>query len=308
MKIKFWGVRGSIPSPGKNTVKYGGNTSCVSVTAGHGNNLIILDGGSGLRELGIDLMKKQFGADGINPLSMWIFFSHVHWDHIQGVPFFKPLFIKGNTIRLYGEKKVRTCLEDTLKGQQQYPNFPISIEEISVNGAEMTFTDLFAGEKIRIHEKDLIGDVIVHNTKLSHPDGVFCYKIEELLEKEGDSANVNVVYATDTEHRNVLDPRLLKIAKGADTLIYDAQYTPDEYVGAVGMPKFDWGHSTYEFAVDTAVKAGIKHLFLFHHEPEHTDETITEIEKESWNYLEDKYGKDTGLIIAAAYEGMELEI
>lgn len=271
MKAKFWGVRGSIPTPGESTVRYGGNTSCVSIEGDNGE-LIILDGGSGLRNYGINILEtKQFDLSSetpVNPLTFHIFFSHVHWDHIQGIPFFKPLFIKQNSVFMYGEKKVRTSLEDILKGQQQYPNFPISLEEISVNGATIEFTDLFPTQVITI------GNVTVSNAKLSHPDGVFAYKVTETT--EGNTQTI--VYATDTEHRNVLDPRLLKLAQNADILIYDAQYTPEEYSGENhGVPKFDWGHSTYEFAVDTAIRADVKHLILFHHDPEHSDDDIDKI-------------------------------
>jgi ribonuclease BN (tRNA processing enzyme) len=246
----------------------------------------------------------QFEGNVSVPLEMWAFFSHVHWDHIQGIPFFEPMFIKGNKIHLFGEKKVRTCLEDTLKGQQQYPNFPISIEEININGAAMSFTDLYAGQHIHIGRR-----IIVSCTKLSHPDGVFCYKIEEAK----DESIVSVVYATDTEHRNVLDPRLLKMAEGADVLIYDAQYTPDEYVGKIGIPKFDWGHSTYEFAVDTALEAGINHLVLFHHDPKHNDRDIDKILEAANIYGAEKSPKpripeECSIQISAAYEGMEIDL
>jgi len=285
MEVKFWGVRGSIPTPSKDTAKYGGNTSCVSVKAK--DELIVLDGGSGLRMLGIELLKQIFAKGKFNPIEMHLFFSHVHWDHIQGIPFFKPIFIKGNIIHMYGEKKARTSLEETLIGQQQYPNFPITIEEISINGANIDFTDMNAGQKV------LINSVSVENTKLSHPDGVFCYKISD--EKH------SIVYATDTEHRNVLDPRLLKISKDADVLIYDAQYTPEEYCGKVGMPKFDWGHSTYEWAVDTAIASNMNKLVLFHHEPEHTDKMIDEIEAAA--------KKIAGKIkVQAAREGSTIEL
>lgn len=308
MKLTFWGVRGSIPAPGKSTVRYGGNTSCVSVEGKKGD-LIVFDGGSGLRELGIDILKnKQFGPKGPNPLEINMFFSHVHWDHIQGVPFFKPLFIKGNKVNMYGEKKVRTCLEDTLNGQQQYPNFPITLEEISINGAQMSYTDLYAGQTVGI-PKDMIGvggeppyHLTVTCTKLSHPDGVLCYRVDE-------AQSGSIVYATDTEHSNILDPRLVKIAQDADVLIYDAQYTPDEYAGKNGIAKFDWGHSTYEYAVDTAIAAGVPHLILFHHEPEHTDEDIDGIVLAAERYAKDReQPKGYSLKIEAAAEGREIEI
>lgn len=288
MKLKFWGVRGSIPAPGPKTVRYGGNTSCVSVESG--DDLLVLDGGSGLRELGMSLMGRIFGGGKFNPLKINIFFSHVHWDHIQGVPFFAPLFIKGNEIRMYGEKKARTCLSDTLRGQQQYPNFPITIEEIEINGAKVFFQDLYAGDTIPLD------NLKVQNTKLSHPDGVFCYRIEN------EHLNKAIVYATDTEHRNVLDPRLKTIAKDADVLIYDSQYTPEEYQGIPPPPKFDWGHSTFEWAVDTAEACKVKKLVLFHHDPGHSDEAVDEIEKKAKERAKGKFE------VVAAYEGLEIDL
>lgn len=286
MKVKFWGVRGSLPTPGPNTVKIGGNTSCVSVESD--NHLIILDGGSGMRELGNSLMGRIFAGGKFNPLSIDVFFSHVHWDHIQGIPFFKPIFIKGNEIRMYGEKKARTSLADTLRGQQHYPNFPITIEEIEINGGKVSFRDLFSGEIVQLNE------LKISNIKLSHPDGVFCYRIDDSV--HGGS----IVYATDTEHRNVLDPRILKIAKDATVLVYDAQYTPEEYSGV--PPKFDWGHSTFEWAVDTAIACNVKKLVLFHHDPEHNDEAIRAIEKRA---QERAAGK---VEVVAAYEGLEINV
>jgi len=197
---------------------------------------------------------------------------------------------------MYGEKKVRTSLEDTLKGQQQYPNFPISIDEIGINGASMNFTDLYSGQSILIHS-----NITVSCVKLSHPDGVLCYKI---VEKDAGSEKI-IVYATDTEHRSVLDPRLLNISQNADILIYDAQYTPEEYSGEKSIPKFDWGHSTYEFAVDTALKANVKRLVLFHHDPEHDDNAIDSILDRARERMMEK--KAT-IRINAAMEGIEIII
>jgi len=288
MKFKFWGVRGSVPVPGEKTIKYGGNTSCVSVDCwGH---FVIFDGGSGIRELGLELIQNILRPD------ISIFFSHVHWDHIQGIPFFKPLFIKNFNINMYGEKKVKSSLEGTLKGQQQYPNFPISLEEIEATGAKITFTDLYQGQKIH-----LLSNLYVDCIKLSHPDGVFAYRIiEELTDRKN-----SLVYATDTEHRNVVDPRLLKLAENADVLIYDAQYTPEEYEGKEGMSKFDWGHSTYQFAVATAIEAKVKRLFLFHHDPEHNDKDIDNIVIRARRLAYEKINPDQ-LFIEAAFEGFEM--
>lgn len=292
MNITFWGVRGSIPVPGPSTVKYGGNTSCVSVI-GENGEIIILDGGSGLRNFGNHLLKEKIPHRNIN-----MFFSHVHWDHIQGIPFFKPLFNDHNTISMYGEKKVRTSLESTLKGQQQYPNFPISLEEIGINGAQMTFNDLYPGQVIAVSP-----NISVSCTKLSHPDGVLCYKIRESV---NDTVKT-LVYATDTEHRSIIDPRLHSIAMNADVLIYDAQYTPDEYAGKGGIPKFDWGHSTYEVAVDTAVSTHVKQLILFHHDPEHDDSMVDSILEKATQLLNFRYGSGR-LSIQAAAEGNSITI
>lgn len=303
MKVHFYGVRGSIPTPGRDTAEIGGNTACVLVE--NNNDIVILDGGSGLRVLGQDLMKRWM----INkePLEMSIFFSHVHWDHIQGIPFFAPMFIKGNKITMYGEKKARISLAETLKGQQQYPNFPITIEEVGINGADLNFIDLVAGTYTQV------GSMKVDNTKLSHPDGVFCYCItnEKFFSNVGIGHTTKshnneplkkIVYATDTEHRNVLDPRLLKIAKDADILIYDAQYTPEEYAGNPPPAKFDWGHSTYEMAIDTAIAANIKTVILFHHDPNHNDAKVREIESLATKRASNR------VKVVTAYEGLEIEI
>ena len=300
MKVKFWGVRGSIPTPGQSTINFGGNTSCVSIQSNKYNDkFIILDGGSGLREFGNEIMRTVQFENGVpNKLDFYMFFTHVHWDHIQGIPFFKPMFIRGNNIHMYGEKKVRTNLEDTLKGQQQYPNFPISVEEIEINGSRITFRDLHAGEIISCILDEGFNQFTISCTKLSHPDGVFCYRIDE-------RENGSIVYATDTEHRAVIDPRLLKIAKDATVLIYDAQYTPEEYSGKVGIPRFDWGHSTYEVAVETAIAANVQTLILFHHDPEHDDKMILDIEKRAQR-LGIQYGST--IQIRAAYEGMEIDL
>lgn len=303
MKIKFWGVRGSIPTPGPNTVKYGGNTSCITIEIENiPDHFIILDAGSGVRNFGIDVIKnRQFLNEKFFPLHFHIFFSHVHWDHIQGIPFFKPMFIKGNKINMYGERKVQFSLEQTLIVQQQYPNFPISLEEVETTGAEISFKDLLPKGSISLFDK-----INVSWVGLSHPDGVLCYRID-YNDKE---SSKSVVYATDTEHRNIIDPRLIGIAQGADILIYDAQYTPSEYSGEkTGMSKFGWGHSTYEFAVDTALKVGVKQLYMFHHDPEHSDKDIDSIVALARirAYITHKKSADD-LLIDAAAEGTEILI
>ncbi len=146
-----------------------------------------------------------------------MFFSHVHWDHIQGFPFFTPAFVRGNKIHLYGGLNVSRTLEETLAGQMDYPSFPVHLSEM---GAAMTFRDLYEGETITIGAKN---DVTVTNARGNHPNGVYAYRIEH--------GGKSVVYVTDSEHYAIVDPKLKKLAMGADVLIFDAMYTPEEYAG-----------------------------------------------------------------------------
>ena len=279
MRITFWGVRGSIPTPGADTVEIGGNTSCVEVRAGKA--LVIFDGGTGLRMLGQKLMTEA-------PLTAHIFFSHVHWDHIQGFPFFGPAFLAGNTIHLYGGNNVSRTLEETLAGQMDYPSFPVHLTEL---GAKMTFADLEEGQVVEIDAGE--GEKLrVTTGRGNHPNGVWTYRFEY----RGKSG----VYATDTEHYAAVDPKLVEIAKGADILIYDAQYTPEEYAGTAGTggSKVGWGHSTIDEAAKLAKAAGVKKLVLFHHDPLQSDKAVREKERRARGWFANT---------VAAYEGLTLE-
>ena len=256
MHITFWGVRGSIPTPGPSTVQTGGNTSCVEVRAGKA--VIIFDGGTGLRLLGQKLMRET-------PLVAHMFFSHVHWDHIQGFPFFEPAFVAGNVFHLYGGNNVSRTLGETLAGQMDHPNFPV---HLSAMGAEMTFRDLTDGETVEVDD-GMGGVVKVTNARGNHPQGVFAFRVEHLGKA--------VVYATDTEHyEGRLDQGLLNLARGAEILIYDSQYTPEEYEGRAGPggSKRGWGHSTFEEGVKLAKTAGVRRLVLFHHDPTQNDADV----------------------------------
>src|SRR4051794_36107836 len=208
MRITFWGVRGSIPSPGPDTVGVGGNTSCVEVRAG--KLLLVFDGGTGLRLLGKTLLKEM-------PITAHLFFSHVHWDHIQGFPFFDPAFVQGNVINLYGDNNVSRTLEETLAGQMDHPNFPVHLTDM---GAKMVFHDVNERTAVELDTGDG-GRAVITAAPGNHPNGVWAYRV--------DHAGKSIVYATDTEHYTVVDPKLATLAKGADVLIYDAQYTPEEY-------------------------------------------------------------------------------
>jgi phosphoribosyl 1,2-cyclic phosphodiesterase len=280
MHITFWGVRGSIPTPGPSTIQIGGNTSCVEVRAGKA--ILIFDGGTGLRLLGKKLLHEM-------PVDAHMFFSHVHWDHIQGFPFFEPAFIAGNVFHLYAGNSVAPTLEETLVGQMDHPSFPV---HLSAMEATMTFRDLTEGEAVEIDDGG-DGRAVVTNARGNHPQGVFAFRVSH-----GGKA---IVYATDTEHyEGRIDDRLLELALGAEVLIYDSQYTPEEYEGTSGVAsKKGWGHSTFQEGAKLARIAGARRLVLFHHDPAQTDTEVQE-----------KEGRARALFpnVVAAYEGLTMVV
>ena len=272
-KIKFWGVRGSIPVPGATTAKYGGNTPCVEIRCG--DKIIILDAGSGIRELGNVLMKEM-------PIEANILLSHLHWDHIQGFPFFTPAFCEESKINLFAEKKLNKTFESLMNGQMMYPHFPIALGDLN---AHITFNEVEYGDELNF------GKVVIKTSRNNHTDGSIAFRIEY----KGKA----VVYATDTEHYACVDPVLSKAAEGADYIIYDSMYSDDEYTGKVGMSRMGWGHSTWQEGIRLAKHAKIKNLILFHHDPEHTDKMLDNILRAA-----KKEFKNT----IAAYEGLEIYI
>src|SRR3989338_1292890 len=200
MKIRFWGVRGSIATPGKDTAKIGGNTSCIEVQCG--NKLLIFDGGTGLRLLG-----NHFAATDIN--EAYIFFSHFHWDHIQGFPFFMPVYNKKNSFVLFGEKKLANTLEDTLSGQMAQPNFPVALKELP---SRLTFENTESDGKFNLDQ-----NITIETCPLFHPACSISYRV---------TYNKKVfVYASDHEHTEKLNEMLIKQAEGADVFVYDSTYT-----------------------------------------------------------------------------------
>jgi phosphoribosyl 1,2-cyclic phosphodiesterase len=274
MHITFWGVRGSIPTPGPNTVEVGGNTSCVEVRAGKA--ILIFDGGTGLRMLGKKLLPEM-------PIVAHMFFSHVHWDHIQGFPFFEPAFVPGNLFHLYGGNNVSRTLGETLAGQMDHPNFPVSL---TVMAAKMTFRDLNEGEVVDVDDGEG-GRVLITNARGNHPQGVYAFRVEQ--------AGKAFVYATDTEHyEGRMDDKLLALARGADVFVYDSQYTPEEYDAKKG-----WGHSTFEEGARIAKAAGARKLVLFHHDPMQDDDAVREKERRARKLFPNSI---------AAHEGLEIEV
>ena len=271
MHIRFWGVRGSIATPGKETVRYGGDTACIEIRCG--KEILILDAGSGIRKLGNEILKEK-------PQHINILFSHFHWDHIQGFPFFAPLFNKEYSITLVGERKKNFTLEQLFTAQLMLPYFPISLAELD---AKISFREVSKDDSI------VINNVTIKIARLNHPGGCIGYRIEY----DGKS----FVYATDTEHSSSIDKSLFELSLNADVLVYDSNYTEDEYSGKIGSSKSGWGHSTWNQGIKIAKAAKVKKFILFHHDPTHDDKFMDNLEKQAQKEFKKSY---------AAYEGMEI--
>lgn len=255
--VRFWGVRGSIACPGPETVRYGGNTPCVEVQAGP--NRLIFDGGTGLRVLGQHLLKEL-------PVTAHLFFTHSHWDHIQGFPFFTPAFIPGNRFNIYGMiAPDGSTIEQRLSGQMLHPNFPVPLQ---VMGASLNFHDLELDKSLQL------GDgVVIENALLNHPGESVGYRIN--WQGHG------VAYITDTEHfPDRLDENVLKLIQDADVMIYDATYTDAEY-SSEKSSKVGWGHSTWQEGVRLAEAANVKTFVIFHHDPLHNDDFLDAVGREA---------------------------
>ncbi|MBD2579031.1 MBL fold metallo-hydrolase [Oscillatoria sp. FACHB-1406] len=253
--IKLWGVRGSIPCPGADTVRYGGNTPCIEVRVA--GQCLIFDGGTGLRVLGQALLKEI-------PMEGHIFFTHTHWDHIQGFPFFTPAFIKGNRFHIYGPiSQNGATIMQRHHDQMLHPNFPVPLQ---IMQADLQFHDLELGQKLEI------GEACVENAKLNHPGEAVGYRVNW--------GNLSFAYVTDTEHfPDRLDPNVLLLARDADVLVIDAAYTDEEYYSEKSS-KVGWGHSTWQEAVKVAKEANVKQLVIFHHDPLHNDEFLDRMGEE----------------------------
>ena len=254
--VKFWGVRGSIPCPGLQTVRYGGNTPCVEMQVG--DKRFIFDGGTGIHVLGQSLLPKM-------PLEAYIFFTHSHWDHVQGFPFFVPGFVAGNKFHIYGAVAPDgSTVEQRLNDQMLHPNFPVPLQIMQSN---LDFSEVKPGKTIHIE------DIAIETAPLNHPGESVGYRVNW----QGGSA----VYVTDTEHYpDKLDENVLRLANNADILIYDSTYTDEEYYSSKS-PKIGWGHSTWQEAVKIAEAANVKTLVIFHHDPSHDDEFLDRIGQEA---------------------------
>jgi phosphoribosyl 1,2-cyclic phosphodiesterase len=275
MRVKFWGVRGSTPTPQAENMRYGGNTSCVEVRVGE--QLYIFDCGTGFRVLGQQL-QDEFGEKKL-PLSAHVFVSHFHWDHIQGIPFFRPLYDRADSQFLFHCSSRTRSLKQVMDEQMASPYFPVNLSQMQ---AQQKFYDIDIG---RLNLQD---GVQIQTSWLNHPQGCMGFRMET---KDG-----VLVYATDNEPGDAaFDKSVRKLAEGADVLIYDAQYLPEEYAAE----KRGWGHSHWREAVNVVMESGAKELVLFHHDPDHNDVVIDKIVHDARNY----YPK-----VRAAAEGMEIRI
>jgi phosphoribosyl 1,2-cyclic phosphodiesterase len=252
LTVRFWGVRGSIACPSPTYMGFGGNTSCVEVRVG--SRLIILDAGTGIRPLGQQLRRE--GA-----LDADILFSHTHWDHVNGFPFFAPAFEPDNAFRVFaGHLAEEGGIREAIAGHMHEPMFPVPLD---VMRARLSFTDFAAGETL-----DLGRGLQVRTAPLNHPNGATAYRI--------DHGGRSVCYVTDTEHvPGRPDERIVGLVAGADLVIYDSTYTDAEFPARVG-----WGHSTWQEGLRLVRRADAKRLVVFHHDPDHDDATMAAIEQE----------------------------
>ena len=287
MRVSFWGTRGSIPKPGPSTVRFGGNTSCVEARSASGN-MVILDCGTGAHELGQVLVES-----GPQPLRGHILITHTHWDHIQGIPFFEPLFVPGNEWDIYAPRGLVSSLRESLAGQMQYTYFPVTLEEL---GATIRYHDLVEG----VFD---IGDIKVRTRYMNHPALTLGYRLE--------ADGVSVVYACDHEPHSrqyalgtgtmsEQDRRHIDFIRGADLVIHDAQYTATEYANKIG-----WGHTPVDCAVDMCRTAGVRRLALTHHDPLRDDDSVDHVCEDVRTGLP---RAERPLEVFAAAEGMVVEL
>jgi phosphoribosyl 1,2-cyclic phosphodiesterase/CRP-like cAMP-binding protein/CheY-like chemotaxis protein len=288
MRVHFWGTRGSVPAPGPATTRFGGNTSCVEVVAADGT-CVVLDCGTGARELGLSLL-----AAGLPEIH--ILLTHTHWDHIQGFPFFAPAYLPGTILNVYATPGLESTLEEALSGQMQHTYFPVRLSELRA--------------QIAVHEVGegtfRISGITIHTQYLNHTAPCLGYRLE--------AGGVSIVYATDHEPfwwegpkaapaERLLHPgdrRHIEWLAGADLVIHDGQFTDAEYPA-----KRNWGHSSVEYATDLAILAGVKRLVLFHHDPTRTDRMVARLAQ---RMLRRARKQGSNLDVIAAAEGLDLEL
>ena len=293
LRIKFWGVRGSYPAPGAGTIRYGGNTSCVEISAG--GRTIILDAGTGIIPLGRELMQRK------RPLELMLLFSHLHHDHTQGFPFFIPAYVPNTDLHIFGPGGTPETVKHVLEHNQSVETFPLSLRDMAsvkhIESVQESQVIVWDEENVRVVGSDsgLSSEAVVIRIHKSyaHPGGVYVYRISW--------RGKSVVYATDTEGYVGMDRKLVAFARDADVLIHDAQYSEEHYRGMLaGFPSTQgYGHSTAMMAAEVAASAETGELVLFHHDPAYTDDWVAAQEAAAKNLFPDS---------CAAFEGMEIAL
>jgi phosphoribosyl 1,2-cyclic phosphodiesterase len=295
MKIRFWGVRGSIPTPGPHTVKYGGNTTCIEIRTDDGQ-LIILDAGTGIFALSQSLLGEM-------PLTANVFITHTHWDHIHGLPFFIPVFVPGNTLRLHGafDPISGRGIEQIMDVQLQYSYFPVREAEMK---ARIEYETLMPEQSVRI------GETTVTPTLLNHPVINFGYRVEcngKSLFFTGDHEPHYNIYAPGDEgfeeYQALIEDKekaIIAAMRGVDVLIADSSYTVEEYPAKKG-----WGHGTFDSSIALAHRAGARMVYCTHHEPTRNDDAL---EREFAQALTRHPRREGDPEIRLAREGEEMEL
>jgi phosphoribosyl 1,2-cyclic phosphodiesterase len=259
MKVKFYGTRGSIPVCDREFQEFGGNTTCFQIIFPDMERIAIVDAGTGIRDLG-----KALLAAGYEQNEIFIAFTHFHWDHIQGFPFFAPAYDPSRRINILALGKGRKTknLQEIFRTQMQTEYFPVQLENM---GARFEFLQI---DKTSEYFQDINGDTTkVTANRHNHPGGAYGFRVERLGKV--------LVICTDVEHGDAIDPNIVALSRGADLLIHEAQYTSEEYKTRKG-----WGHSSYEQAMQVAEMAGVKILAITHHDPDHNDEFLRRMERE----------------------------
>lgn len=295
MWVRFWGTRGSVPTPGPSTVQYGGNTSCVEVRTAAGTRLVF-DSGTGIREMGLAWMGEK------QQITAHLFLGHLHWDHINGFPFFTPAFVPGTRLSIYGARDLGRSLREGLEGQMDYTYFPVPLGALL---ADLQFQELEEQELV-------VEDARVCAHYLNHTAVCLGYRV--------DADGVSLAYISDHEPYTLemapadeppgnglqggfvheADWRLIDFVRGADLLVMDTQYTPEEYPTRRG-----WGHGTTDYVADVAAEAGVKRLALYHHDPTHTDDMLDQMVH---NVQERLAQRGSSVCAFAAAEGRTVEL
>lgn len=279
MRVTYWGTRGSIPTPGPETVRYGGNTTCIELRL-HNGTCLIFDAGTGIRKLGTTLLEQSA------PIQASIFFTHAHWDHIQGFPFFGPAYQPGNRFTVYGYPQASHRIKQTIVHQMEGIYFPVRFNSMH---SDITFVDL---NKRAVQ----LADASISCTPINHPDGGVGFRVEE-------RGTVCVFIPDNDLTLSMTAPifkRMVRFCEQADLLIHDAQFTPEEY-----KRHPTWGHSSYLQTVRLAIEAGVKRLALFHHAPEHSDTDVDRIVEMARTEIE-KAGVQVECFGAKEHESMTL--